>query len=82
MLQDAIGAIDGTYVPCVVFGEENQARWRNRKGFISHNVMAVVNYDMEFMYILPGWEGSAADMTVLRSAAEDHGFSVPPGTHH
>ena len=32
------------------------------------NVLGVCSQDMQFIYILPGWEGSAADGRVLRDA--------------
>ena len=54
-------------------------RYRNRKGFISQNVMAVVSFDLDFIYVAAGWEGSAADMKVLRWALENGGFEVPEG---
>ncbi|XP_023636147.1 putative nuclease HARBI1 [Capsella rubella] len=42
--------------------------YRNRKGVISQNVLAVCNFDMEFIYVLSGWEGSAHDSKVLYDA--------------
>ena len=33
--------------------------YRNRKEFISQNVFDACNFDLEFMYVLSGWEGSA-----------------------
>ncbi|KAF3774641.1 hypothetical protein EJ110_NYTH52685 [Nymphaea thermarum] len=74
-------AIDGTHVPAWVAASE-QARFRNRKGFISQNVMAVVGFDSRFHYVLAGWEGSATDSRVLYNAL-DHPtdpFVVPEGT--
>ena len=35
---------------------------------IATNVLGVCTPDMQFIYILPGWEGSAADGRVLRDA--------------
>ncbi|POW19331.1 hypothetical protein PSHT_04753 [Puccinia striiformis] len=35
---------------------EKQPPYRNRKGIIAQNVLAVVNFDMEFLYVL-GWRG-------------------------
>lgn len=42
--------------------------YRNRKGRISQNVLAACNFDLEFIYILSGWEGSAHDSKVLSDA--------------
>lgn len=66
-------------MPIVVQGEELRIRTRNRKGVCSQNIMAVVSFDMEFLYLMAGWEGSAQDMRVLRSALLDHDFVVPAG---
>lgn len=40
--------------------------------------MAAVNFDMEFVHMMVGWEGSGQDMRVLRGAI-DKGFVVPRG---
>ncbi|XP_049373406.1 uncharacterized protein LOC125838371 [Solanum verrucosum] len=47
---------------------EEQSRYRNRKGVLSQNVLAVVDFDMKFQYVLSSWEGSASDSRVLRNA--------------
>ncbi|XP_048423091.1 uncharacterized protein LOC103960769 isoform X1 [Pyrus x bretschneideri] len=66
-LKDCIGAIDGTHIPVSVSGCDVSS-YRNRKGVISQNVLAACNFDLEFMYILSGWEGSAHDSRVLNDA--------------
>ena len=45
--ENCIGAFDGTHIPAIVSLVDN-GRFRNRKGFISQNVLAVVNFDMTF----------------------------------
>ncbi|KAL0315207.1 UNVERIFIED_CONTAM: hypothetical protein Scaly_2878400 [Sesamum calycinum] len=38
---------------------------------------------MQFIYVLPGWEGSAADSRVLRDAiSRRNGFVVPRGSYY
>ncbi|XP_020970245.1 protein ALP1-like [Arachis ipaensis] len=37
---------------------------------------------MQFIYVLAGWEGSAADSRVLRDALFCNGFSVPQGHYY
>ncbi|PKA61696.1 hypothetical protein AXF42_Ash008526 [Apostasia shenzhenica] len=51
--KDILGAIDGTHVLAVV-PVHKQNRYRNRKDFISHNVMAAVSFDRQFVYIATG----------------------------
>ncbi|RWR83492.1 transposon protein, putative, CACTA, En/Spm sub-class [Cinnamomum micranthum f. kanehirae] len=64
--KDCIGAIDGTHVPAHV-PFSLQAQYRNRHGQLSQNCLMACGFDMLFHYVLAGWEGSAADATVLFS---------------
>ncbi|RWR92047.1 putative nuclease HARBI1 [Cinnamomum micranthum f. kanehirae] len=64
---DCIGAIDGTHIPAWI-RLEDQVSYRNRKGFLSQNVMVVVSFDMKFQYVFAGWEGSTSDSKVLQDA--------------
>ncbi|KAJ1697449.1 hypothetical protein LUZ63_005961 [Rhynchospora breviuscula] len=79
---DALGAIDGTHIP--TFPDTDQTckeRWRNRKGGMTQNVMAAVDFDGNFLAVVSGWEGSAHDALVLRRTLED-GFTVPDGRYY
>lgn len=59
----------------------DKARYRSRKGEIATNVLGVCSHDMQFIYVLPGWEGSASDSRVLRDAiSRPNGLRVPTGT--
>lgn len=50
------------------------------KGEISVNILAVCDKNMNFVYLLTGWEGSAADSRVLRDAVtRPDGFKVQIG---
>jgi len=60
--------------------EEAMAPHQTQKGLISKNVLAACDFDMKFMYILPGWEGSAADSTIFEYACE-HDLAVPVGRY-
>ncbi|KAK9078046.1 hypothetical protein SSX86_002103 [Deinandra increscens subsp. villosa] len=77
-----LGAIDGTHISVQV-PEEDKPRYRNRKGEITTNVLAACTPDMHFIYVLPGWEGSAADGRILRSAMiRENGLQVPKGNYY
>lgn len=78
--KDCIGALDGTHISIHVPLNE-QARYRNRKGFLSQNVLAVCDFDLDFVYVLPGWEGSAHDGRVLADAQSYHGFTTVAGKY-
>lgn len=43
-------------------------KFRGRKSYPSQNVLAVVDFDLRFTYVLAGWEGSAHDSLVLKDA--------------
>jgi DDE superfamily endonuclease len=43
-------------------------RYQNRKGGISQNVLAVCLFDLKFIYVMSGWEGSTADSWLWHSA--------------
>ena len=49
---------------------EDRARYRDRKGDISTNVLAACDSNLRFTYVLPGWEGSASDPRVIRYALQ------------
>ena len=76
-MQNCLGAIDSTHVP-ITIAEDRAPPYRNRKGTLSHNVMVVCDFDLNFTFVSCGWEGSASDVGVLRSAISK-GFSVSEG---
>ncbi|KAL6176391.1 hypothetical protein ACLB2K_053025 [Fragaria x ananassa] len=80
--KDCIEAIDGTHIPATVVGRE-VSRYRNRHGKISQNVLAACNFDLQFIYVLSGWEGSAHDSKVLNDAiSRRNGLKVPAGKYY
>ena len=57
-----------------------QAAFRGRKNYPTQNVLAAVDFDLKFTYVLAGWEGSAHDATILADAVErDDGLRVAEG---
>ena len=81
-LIDAIGALDGTHLPIFIRDSEpRKPTFQNRKGYLSQNVLAAVDFDMNFVFVLPGWEGSANDSKVLFDAFRK-GFEVPEGRYY
>lgn len=48
--------------------ELDKPRYRTRKNEIATNVLGVCSPDMQFIYVLPRWEGSAHDGRILRDA--------------
>jgi hypothetical protein len=57
-----------------------QAIFRGRKSNPTQNVMAAMEFDLKFTYVLAGWVGSAHDALILANAIErQDGLSVPEG---
>lgn len=75
-----LAAIDGSHIQANTPAED-QARYRNRKGGISQNVLLSCTFDMRFCHVLSGWEGSAADGTVFEDARA-HDLVIPPGKQY
>ena len=59
---------------------ETQGRFRGRKDGTIQNVLAAISFDLKFIYVLAGWEGSAHDSRMLNDAfTRLGGFSIPEG---
>ncbi|KAL6882103.1 hypothetical protein ACP4OV_011575 [Aristida adscensionis] len=79
---NALGALDGCHIKVCV-NVADQGRYRNRKQQITTNMLGVVDWNMKFLYVLPGWEGSASDSRVLRDAmSRQDAFVVPTGKYY
>ncbi|XP_020188096.1 uncharacterized protein [Aegilops tauschii subsp. strangulata] len=75
--QVCIGAIDGTHV-IVRVPRSQSAAYRERKHYTSQNVLAAVDFDLKFTYVLAGWEGSAHDANILTdSMSRPDGINIP-----
>jgi hypothetical protein len=78
-IKNCLGALDGIHIRVRV-PLDDKPRYRNRKGEITTNVLGVCSQKKQFIYILAGWEGSAADGRVLRDAINRrNGLRVPHG---
>ena len=70
-----MGAIDGTHVPVEIQGKF----WGQKEG-TTQNVLAAITFDLKFIYVLVGWEGSAHDSWVLGDAlSRPSGLKIPEG---
>ncbi|KAL8478819.1 hypothetical protein ACS0TY_030627 [Phlomoides rotata] len=82
MCRGCLGALDDTLIDLTIL-EIGKARYRIIKWTILVNVLAACDRNMQFVYMLTGWEGSVADVRVLRDAVcRNDGFSVPHGTYY
>lgn len=77
--EHCIGALDGSHIPisvCKGEGGDDHVAYRNRKAGVSQNVLAVVDFDMNFVFALAGWEGSANDQKVIKDAMQRGALKV------
>lgn len=75
-----LSALDGVFIPVMV-PARLQALYHNRKQVVAQNVLVVVNFESQFVYLLAGWEGSAHDTTVLADAFTKD-FTIPDGKYY
>nr|GEW25490.1 hypothetical protein [Tanacetum cinerariifolium] len=82
MVSEIGGALDGTSIS-VAPPSDQKPRYRTRKGNIATNMLGVCYPNMQFIYVLPGWEGSAHDEHVLRDAiSRVDGLKIPQGCYY
>ncbi|PPD94163.1 hypothetical protein GOBAR_DD08806 [Gossypium barbadense] len=60
VLLNCLGALDGTHIKIKV-PTVDKPKYQTRKGDIATNMLGVCTPEMQFVYVLPGWEGSVAD---------------------
>lgn len=75
--EDCLGSVDGSHYNALPPAEFTEV-FRNRKGQVTTNVMAAVDFKGRFIQILAGWEGSAHDWKVYVDAVQE-GFIIPKG---
>ncbi len=75
--EGAMGAMDGTHIKIKV-NDELKDKFRNRKGYVSTNVLIFCNFDMLVLYAYVGVEGKAHDGWVLNEI-HNKGFQLPAG---
>lgn len=70
--QGAFGCIDGCHFPIMPI-RESATRWRNRKGFLSTNVMAACDCtdSLLFTVVIVGAEGCGSDSTIFKHCARE-----------
>ncbi|KAL5717564.1 hypothetical protein ACHQM5_010547 [Ranunculus cassubicifolius] len=80
--ENCVGAIDGTHIRVSV-PERIRNKFRGRKTFPTQNVLAAISFDLQFTYVLAGWEGSAHDARVLEDSLKiDNRLKVPEGKYY
>ena len=76
-LKDAIGAIDGTHFHAHAHAAAaNRDALRDHNGELTTNTLAACDFQMCFLHIQSGWEGSVADSQMFHDACF-MGFHIP-----
>jgi hypothetical protein len=65
--RDCRGAMDGTHINSIATEADQQAA-HSCKGTVTQNCLAICSFNMKFMYIFSGWNGSASDSTMFQDA--------------
>ncbi|XP_042396558.1 uncharacterized protein LOC121986671 [Zingiber officinale] len=63
---DCVGALDGTHI-CVKVSDVDAPRYRGRKDWPTTNVLVGCSFDLKFIYVLAGWEGTASDSRIIKN---------------
>ncbi|XP_024456314.1 uncharacterized protein LOC18099588 [Populus trichocarpa] len=74
--KNCVGAIDGTHVRACI-PSAYQIPLIGRKGVPTQNVMAACSFDMQFMFVWAGWEGSAHDTRIFLEAIDNSNIKFP-----
>ncbi|XP_071679935.1 uncharacterized protein [Lolium perenne] len=68
------------WFPCFRVSRAMYAAFCGRKYYTSQNVLAAVDFDMRFTYVLDGWEGSSHDASILSdSLSRPDGLQIHDG---
>ncbi|CAA7270773.1 unnamed protein product [Cyclocybe aegerita] len=78
--RSVLGALDGTHINAFTSAADQHAS-HDHKGGITQNFLAACSFDFHFLYIINGFEGSAADATMyLHAHLLD--FAIPQGKYY
>lgn len=78
--KDCLGAFDGSHIHSSPPASQRAAS-RNRKGFLSQNCLFGCSFDLQFIYSLTGWEGSATNARVWEDALSTD-LTIPDGKYY
>jgi len=71
-----IGAIDCTHIKLQSPSREYGEQYRNRKGYFSLNLQALVNANLEFLDVVARWPGTAIFLQIAGSEQEWNSMSL------
>ena len=68
--------IDGTYVAAIIL-EKDLVLFIGRKWVTTQNIMAACSFDMQFIFVMAGWEGTAHDGWLFQYAIQRNELNFP-----
>ncbi|VVB13716.1 unnamed protein product [Arabis nemorensis] len=74
--KDCIGVIDGLQIPANL-PTKDQSRFQNKNGVLTQNLLAACTFDLQFIFVSAGWEGSVEDSRILRAVLDDPNQNFP-----
>jgi hypothetical protein len=77
---NVLGAMDGTHINCNPSASEHQSA-RNRKGGVTQNCLACCSFDLQFQYMLSGWDGCSSDAGIFNDACQSD-LVIPLGKYN
>ena len=51
--------------------------YQNQKRWLLQNILAEFNFDIQFWFIMPGWERLANNSGILKNVIDEKGFVMP-----
>ncbi|KAL7197675.1 hypothetical protein ACSBR2_020239 [Camellia fascicularis] len=76
LFKNCIGALDGTHVE-TVFPVYDAGTYYGRKGYPTQNILTVADFDMCFIFISCGWDGSMHDSRIFKEVIENQRAPFP-----
>lgn len=77
MQGQCIGAVDGTHVMLRCNSKADERKFFGRKGYATQNIMAVCDFDLTFVFVSAGWEGTHHDYSIFKRCVLNPNYCFP-----
>lgn len=67
-MKDCVGTIDNTYISAVIPQDKQLSHQSSRNGECIYTAIVACDFDMRFMFVYGGWEGTATDSRIMTDA--------------
>ncbi|CAL5335413.1 unnamed protein product [Camellia sinensis] len=76
LVQHCIRALDGTHVQAMLPARDG-GTYYGRKEYPTQNILVVYDFDMRFIFMSCGWEGSMHDSRIFKKIIENEHAPFP-----